>query len=226
MERNHVRVFKHIFIGRRVVVPPGGSNWLRRPSFPRPLEGFAQQGHHRVHITGVGGLVEHIPQNHPRIGGKTAHDTLFVGFQFGPGARIKEHDRTRGAQPAGIMNPRFRRGLRAGLGIVVPATIEDHEHHLDVVAVGDGKKSVHTLQKTDRILLVSQVVQIDPDDIHAQPFGPAQFFVDGRGIKRGGLPHFQFIDGGAGNEVATDEPGLLGIPFIGLFGRPHFAGRL
>src|SRR5438552_18393749 len=34
------------------------------------------------------------------------------------------------------------------------------------------------------------------------------------------MPHLQVIDGGAWDEIASHQPGLLGIPVVGLLRRP------
>src|SRR5262249_41160400 len=65
-----------------------------------------------------------------------------------------------------------------------------------------------------------EVVQEDAHGVEADLLGPAQLAVNRLGVERVGLPHFELIDGGAGDEVAADEPGLLGVPGVGLVGGP------
>jgi len=43
---------------------------------------------------------------------------------------------------------RPRRGLRAGLGQRVPATVEEDEHDADPVLVREVEESVHALEET------------------------------------------------------------------------------
>jgi hypothetical protein len=51
---------------------------------------------------------------------------------------------------------------------------------------------------------------------------PPKLTVDRGRIERFRLPHFQLIDSRAGKKVATNEPRLRIVPFIGLFGCPTF----
>src|SRR5262245_39577462 len=66
-------------------------------------------------------------------------------------------------------------------------------------------------------------MQENTDAIEAYLFRPTQFPIDGRRIPGFSLPHFELVDGGAGAEVAADEPGLFGVPGIGLRGGPLIA---
>src|SRR5207245_10341405 len=59
-----------------------------------------------------------------------------------------------------------------------------------------------------------------PHGIETDGFGPAKFNVDALWIKRIGLPHFKFVDGGSGYVVAADKPGLFGVPLVRGFFRP------
>ena len=85
---------------------------------------------------------------------------------------------------------------------------------------GDGKKLTHSILKTCGVFFPGQVMQVDPDHIEANAFGPAQFLVDCGGIEAVSLPAFQLIDGRIWNVVATHQPALLFIPGIGFFSRP------
>jgi len=51
--------------------------------------------------------------------------------------------------------------------------------------------------------------------------GIAKLPVNRDRIEGVGLPHLQLIDGGAGAEIAADQPGLLGVPGVGLVRRPR-----
>ena len=64
-------------------------------------------------------------------------------------------------------------------------------------------------------------MQEDADGVEAELVrGPAEFAVDRGRVEGVGLPHFQLVDGGAGDKVAADQPGLLGVPKVGLLGGP------
>ena len=67
-------------------------------------------------------------------------------------------------------------------------------------------------------------MQENADAGEAEALRPAEFAVDGHRIPRVGLPHFQLVDGGAGGEVCADEPGLFGIPAVGVLLGPFGAG--
>ena len=70
----------------------------------------------------------------------------------------------------------------------------------------------------------TQIVQEHAHRRHPEAFGQAQFFVDPLRIERVGLPHLELVDGGRGNVVAADQPGLLGVPRCGLGFGPAAAG--
>jgi len=59
-------------------------------------------------------------------------------------------------------------------------------------------------------------MQKDAHGIHADTFGPAEFFLDASGVEGGRLPHLQLVDGCGWREIAADELGLLLIPGVGL----------
>jgi hypothetical protein len=46
------------------------------------------------------------------------------------------------------------------------------------------------------------------------------------GVEGIGLPHLQLVDGGGGQEICAHQPGLLGIPGIGLGLGPALGGGL
>src|SRR3984885_80391 len=121
------------------------------------------------------------------------------------------------------MRPRFM--LLAQLWIRVPHRIQKNKHDANVVFVGDGKKFVHALQETGRVLLPQQVVQEHTHRVHAQTLSPTKFAIDGCQVEGIGLPHFEFIDGRTGNEVASHQPWLLRVPFVGTLGWPRLVGR-
>ena len=93
--------------------------------------------------------------------------------------------------------------------------------------VGDLQKFVHTIEEACGILLPGEVVEENAHRVHAEALRPRfKFAVDGREIEGVGLPHFEFVDGGAGDEIAADQPGLLCVPVVGVLRRPLVWGGL
>jgi len=84
--------------------------------------------------------------------------------------------------------------------------------------VGYLQEFIHAIEEAGSVLLPGKVVEEDAHRIHAQAFGPTEFAVDCGKVKGVGLPHFEFVDGSAGDKVAADEPGLFGVPRIGPLG--------
>src|SRR5688572_23137549 len=85
----------------------------------------------------------------------------------------------------------------------------------------NGQENIDAFYKTGSIFFPYKVMKVHAYGVHTQGCCPAQFTVDGFGIKTAGLPHFQFIDGRAGNKIASYEPWLFGIPLVGSFFRPY-----
>ncbi len=105
--------------------------------------------------------------------------------------------------------------LFAEVRIRIPTGIEQDEKRLDVVFVCNLKENLNTLLETLRVLLPRKVVEKHSHSVEADGFGPAQFHIDSLCVERIGLPHFQFVDGGGWDVVASNEPGLPGVPIRG-----------
>ena len=133
-------------------------------------------------------------------------DALRIGLQLIQLLRMRHVFSARTLHPAGIVDLRPGRGLRAQLQVGVPAGIEDDKRHLDVVLVRNGQKLVHPVEKALGILLPEQIVQKHADAVEAQSLCPAQFTVNRFRVERVRLPHFQIVLGGAGDEIAADQP--------------------
>jgi hypothetical protein len=118
------------------------------------------------------------------------------------------------------MYARLRLALFARLRERVPARIEEHEQRFDLVFRGDLQKLVDPLAVSGGVLAPGQVMQKDAHRVHAQPFGPAQFFIDGLRVEGLGLPHFEFVDGVGRDVIAADQPRLFGVPLVCLLFRP------
>ncbi len=71
---------------------------------------------------------------------------------------------------------------------------------------------VQAFEKPGRVLLPQQILQVHPQRVEAEGLRPAQLPVDGGEIKRVRLEHFQLVDGGAGQEIAADQPTVLFPP--------------
>src|SRR5581483_9148422 len=65
-----------------------------------------------------------------------------------------------------------------------------------------------------------KVVQEDAHGVHADRGSPAEFAIDSCRVECVGLPHFKFIDRGAGDEIAADEPRLRRVPLVGALWSP------
>ena len=169
------------------------------------------------------GLVPEVPGEDAGIVGECADDALDVALEARILRWIGEDFSARSLHPAGVVDAGNGRMLRAELGVRVPAGVEEDKDGADVMACGDGQKSVDALREAFRVLLPEQVVQEDAHGVHADGFGPAEFAIDGGGVEGVGLPHFQLVDGGGGKEVGAHRPGLLGVPGVGLgFGPASF----
>ena len=101
-----------------------------------------------------------------------------------------------------------------------PRRCQEDEHDADVVPVRDSTGTGPCRCRSRPVLLPEQVVQEDADAVEAQPLGPAQLAVDRRQVEGVGLPHLELVDRRARDEIAADEPGLLGVPLVGLLRRP------
>src|SRR6266576_2397958 len=122
--------------------------------------------------------------------------------------------------PPGVVPVGIGLALLAGLGKRVPNTVEQDEHHTELVFLRDAQEMFHAPEQTPVVLLPNQIMQKNADAREAEVMGPAEFAVNGIRIPSVGLPHFELVDGGAGREVAPDEPRLFCIPHVGLFRRP------
>ncbi len=91
---------------------------------------------------------------------------------------------------------------------------------------GDIEVSGHALFKAGGVLLPCGVMEEDAHTVEADGLGKAEFFVDGGGVEARGLPHFELVDGGGGDEVATAEPAFVGVPGVGFFFGPDGAGGM
>ena len=105
--------------------------------------------------------------------------------------------------------------LLAELRVGIPAGIKKHKEDADVVFVGNGEECVDAVLETGGVLLPEKVVEKDAHGVEADGLGPAEFEINALGIERVGLPHFELVDGGGGDEVAANEPRLLSVPIVG-----------
>src|SRR3546814_1654646 len=87
--------------------------------------------------------------------------------------------------PARIVDAGDRRALQALDGVRIPYAVEQHEHDLDLVLVGDGEKLAYPLFQALGIVCPEQIVQEEAHRVHADDRRPAEFLVDRRGIESG-----------------------------------------
>src|SRR6185312_15797660 len=108
--------------------------------------------------------------------------------------------------------------------IWVPHRIQKYKSDADVMFIRNFKKLIHSVQQIGAVSLPQQIVQKDTHGIHSQGLRPSQFTVNLRQIESVRLPHFQFVDCAAWDEIAADKPRLTGIPVIGLLRSPLLSG--
>src|SRR3954447_23706972 len=114
--------------------------------------------------------------------------------------------------------------LRAALRIGIPDAVEEDDHGANSVVAGDMEEALDVFEEGFAIVVPGEVVEEDANRVEAERLGPAELAVDGFGIERLGLEHFELVDGGAGDEVAADEPGLSVVPIIRLLRGPALGG--
>src|SRR6202043_2381435 len=93
----------------------------------------------------------------------------------------------------------------------------------DVVHVGNLEKLVDALNEPLRIFGPRKIVQENAGTVESKSLCPSKLAIDGNRIKRVCLPHFQFVDRGARDEVAANQLGLLPVPVVGLLNGPLLA---
>jgi hypothetical protein len=99
----------------------------------------------------------------------------------------------------------------------MPARVEDHDQHADLVPLRERQKAVDPLRKTFRVLLPEQVVKKDAHAVEAKRLRVAELAIDRRLVPRVRLPHLELIDRGARQEIAPPQPTVLlepGIRFL------------
>src|SRR4029078_3253441 len=113
--------------------------------------------------------------------------------------------------PAAVVNAHARAALRTALRIGIPDAVEEDDDRADVVLRGNLEDLIDSLEEAFAVVLPRQVVEEDAGRVHSDGLGPAELAVDRFGIERVGLPHFKLVDRRAGDEVRTDQPGLLRV---------------
>ena len=174
-------------------------------------------------VVAVVGLIPKIPRKNPRIVGECAHHALHVAPKPRILRRVFENRSAGRLHPARVVYARNRWVLRSKLRIGVPARVEQDKDRTDMMARRDGQERIDPLCKSLRVLLPKQVVKEDAHGVHADAFGPPEFAVNCGRIKRVGLPHLQFVDGGGRQKVRAHRPRLPCIPRIGLRLAPALA---
>ena len=154
------------------------------------------------------------------VGAEVADDAGDVVLQLVMPLWVLENHRARALHPARIVQARVRPVLLAGMRERIPDTIEQHEHHANLVPVGRGQELLDPVEESLRIFFPRQVMQKDPDAGKAQALGPTELAVDRGQVKRIGLPHLELVDRRAGREITADEPGMFTSPCLGPRDRP------
>jgi hypothetical protein len=81
---------------------------------------------------------------------------------------------------------------------------------------GDGEEGVEAALEAVGVLLPELVLQEDAHDVHADGFSVTEFAVVNGWIEGVGLEHLELVDGIRWDVVRADEPGLVGVPVVGL----------
>ena len=149
-------------------------------------------------------------------------------------ASICDQANLEGALPAaaraGTLNPLAV--VDAGRGIVLPSdarfrfetVVEQDWNRSNAVFGGDSEEPAEPFLQSLGVGFPHDVVDENPHAVKTKVFRPAQLPVYGGRIERLLLPHFNIVDRGAGQEVATDQPRLLAIPRVRRLRRPEVAG--
>src|SRR5437763_10811483 len=110
------------------------------------------------------------------------------------------------------------------MGKGIPAAIKQDEDDSNVMFIGNGEELIDPLDKSLRVLGPREVVQENPGAVESKALRPSKLPIDGSRVKRVSLPHLQFVNRGARDEVAADQLRLLPVPFIGMLNGPLLAG--
>lgn len=80
--------------------------------------------------------------------------------------------------------------LRPKRGLGAPAGVEQNQHGQDIVSIRDIQKRLDPAEETRPILYPQQVVEINPNRIHAYRGRQRKLTIDSGQVKAVRLPHF------------------------------------
>lgn len=129
-----------------------------------------------------------------------------------------------GLRPSRIVN------TRDGLELLAhprgkPAIVEQHEQGSDANCVRQLQECLNPGLKAFSIDLPDEVMEKDPNAVHANFGSPLEFPGDRFRIEGLGLPHFELVTGRAWREVSAHPPRLLERPTRGALPRPSLSGH-
>ncbi len=170
----------------------------------------------------VAGFVVKVPAKDARVLAVAFQDIGDVAFKGGPPGGIHEDGDGGALRPAGVVDARGGGGLGAGFGLGPVAGIEKNQHGPDAAAGAKAEEIVEPPEKAGGVGGPEQVVEEDAERVHAKAGGPVQLTDEDGAVPVvvGGLEHLELVDGGTGQEVAADEPGLGVVPGAGFGGGP------
>ncbi|CAM4087162.1 hypothetical protein TSST111916_21000 [Tsukamurella strandjordii] len=201
---------------------------LRGIARPRPLEGLGQQLRHAGHLVGraqrvrigeVLRLVPHVPGHHARILRERGDHAGGVGLQRA-GVGIGESGRAGALHPGRVVHAGRGLALHTGLGVRVPAGVEEHEHGANAVGGGDRQEGVEPLLEPGRVGCPQLILEEDADHAHPQSAGPGELGVDPVGVEGLRLEHLELVPGVGVDEVAAHHPADLLAPLLRALRRP------
>ena len=102
------------------------------------------------------------------------------------------------------------------MGVGVPDGVKEDEHGTDVVFGAEGEEVLEAASEAGAVLLPEKVMEEDAEGVHAGGFGEGELSVVEGGVPGGGLEHLQLVNGVGGDVVGAQEPGLPGVPGVGL----------
>ena len=167
-------------------------------------------------VVAVVGLVPDVPAEDAVVVGEGSDDAFDVGFELRLVGGVGEFFGTGTLDPAGVVDAGNGRVLGTEVWVGLPAGVEEDEQGADVVFGGDGEEGVEAALEAFGILGPELVLEEDAHGVHADGFAEAELFVVEGGVEGVGLEHFELVDGVGRDEVCADEPGLLGVPGVGL----------
>ncbi len=219
MKRHHIAALQLDLVQSLVAIPNPNRQRLQRSNLLGPVKNRIQQWNRLQVITRVSRLVIKVPKVNPLILAESPKDVLHIDLQPRK-FRLRPSRIPRRPNPPAVMNPLLRRWLSSNRGIRIPAIIEENKQRPNLVLRSNLQKRRHPLLKSFRVSLISQIMEINPNRVHPNPFRPSQLPINRPRIPTLRLPHLQLVDRSRRQKVSPDNPRLLRLPLVSLFSCP------